>query len=178
MSDHVGQNVRRVMAARGVSARRLAARSGLDARTIRAVLRGRHRPRADTLHRLADALEVSIDELFVDPARLLYRRYDRATNPAVAELVERRPELFDEWSEQDFDELHSRVGVGGALSEEGARRAVEHMNRKRRLHQMLDVLLETDQARIIAGMIELLHDQVVVAPPEEPADVARAREKN
>lgn len=177
MPDHVCDNVRRVMAARGISARRLAARSGLDVRTIRGVLRGGRRPRADTLHRLAEALDVPVDELFVDPARLLYRRFDRATNPAVAELVEREPELFDDWTEQDFDELHSRVGVGGALTEEGARRAVEHMNRKRRLHQMLDVLLETGHARTIAGMIELLHDEVVVvAPGEEPRAAGAAED--
>jgi transcriptional regulator with XRE-family HTH domain len=163
MSDHVHENLHRLMAERGWSAREVAGRSGLDGRTIRGILRGTNRPRAATLHRLAEGLGVKVEELFLDPALLLHRRFDRATNPAVEQLVDEQPELFAGWSERDFDELHSRVGAGGPLSAEGARQAAEHINRKRELHHKLDLILESSQSRTVGGVIELLYDQVIVA---------------
>ena len=132
-SDHARENLLRLMAAGGLSLSRLAEQTGLNVRTIRGILRGGHRPHARTLHRLAEGLGVSVDEFFVDPAQLLYRRFDRQTNPLVAEVVADHKELFAGWSEADFDELHSRVGTGGALTVEGAVTAVRQMNRKRRL---------------------------------------------
>jgi transcriptional regulator with XRE-family HTH domain len=162
MSDHARQNLSRLMAAEGLSAGRLAERSGLDLRTIRGVLRGGRRPHAATLHRLAEGLGVSVDEFFVDPAQLLYRRFDRQTNPLVAEVVADHRKLFAGWSEADFDELHSRVGTGGALTAEGALEAARQMNRKRELHDKLDLLLESTHAELAADILDVLHEKVVV----------------
>ena len=113
MSDHTRENLLRLMAAGGWSVRRVAERTGLDERTIRGILSGGNKPHPQTLHRLAEGLGVKVDEFFVDPAQLLYRRFDRQTNPVVAEVIETHGELFDGWTEADFDELHSRVGTGG-----------------------------------------------------------------
>ena len=111
----------------------MAERAGLDERTIRGILSGGNKPHAQTLHRLAEGLGVKIDEFFVDPARLLYRRFDRQTNPAVAEALQQHGDLCEGWTEADFDELHSRVGTGGALTVEGALAAIRDMNHKREL---------------------------------------------
>jgi transcriptional regulator with XRE-family HTH domain len=164
MSDFARENLERLLAAAGLSIHQAAEQTGVDERTIRGILGGKKRkkPHARTLHRLAEGLGVSVEEFFVDPSQLLYRRFDRRTNPMVEEVLESQPELFAGWSEADFDELHSRVGAGGPLTREGAITAVRHMNRKRQLHEKLDLLLESSHAKLIGGIVELLHEQVVV----------------
>jgi hypothetical protein len=106
-------------------------------------------------------LEVSSDEFFVDPAQLLYRRFDRETNPVVEEVIEAHPEVFADWSAAEFDELHSRVGAGGALTVEGTLTAACEMNAKRQLHEKFTVLLESSQADVIARIIEVMYENVV-----------------
>jgi transcriptional regulator with XRE-family HTH domain len=162
MPEHAGQNLLRLMAAAELSIQDVAQRSGLDERTIRSIARGVHRPHARTLHRLAQGLGVPVDEFFVDPAQLLYRRFDRRTNPLVEEVLQGHPQLFEGWGEADFDELHSRVGSGGPLTFEGALSAVRAMNRKRELHDKLEVLLETGQAKTVGGILDLIYEQVVL----------------
>jgi transcriptional regulator with XRE-family HTH domain len=165
MSDHAAENLRRLMAEHGLSVRQLAEKAGLDERTIRGILSRANTPRARTLHQLARGLGVAVDELFLDPAQLLYRRFDRLTNPAVEEVLQSHPALFSRWSEADFDELHSRVGKGGALTVEGTLAAVTQMNRRRDLHEKLDLLLESSHAETIRGIMEVLYDQVVLRGP-------------
>lgn len=162
MSDHARENLLRLMAAEGLSVRQVAERTGLDERTIRGILGDSNKPHAHTLHRLAEGLGVKVDEFFVDPAQLLYRRFDQQTNPLVAEAIEAHGELFDGWGEADFDELHSRVGTGGALTIEGALVAVRQMNQKRELHDKLDLLLESSQAEVAAGILNVLYEKVAI----------------
>ena len=141
----------------------VAEQTGLHVRTVRGILRGDKKPHAQTLHRLAEGLGVAVDEFFVEPAQLLYRRFDRQTNPVVAEVIDDHKELFRGWTETDFDELHSRVGAGGALTADGALAAVQQMNRKRDLHDKLDLLLESSQAEVAAGILNVLYEKVVVS---------------
>jgi len=162
MPDYAGDNLARLMAAAGLSIGEIAEKTGLDQRTIRGILTGTNKPQARTLHRLAAGLGVSVDEFFVDPAQLLYRRFDRRTNPVVEEVIRTRGELFADWGAADFDELNSRVGAGGALTREGALAAVHQMNRKRELHEKLDLVLESSHAELVGGMIDLAYEQVVV----------------
>lgn len=161
MSEHAGQNLHRLMATEGLSIHQVAKKTGLDERTIRGILGGSNKPHAKSLHRLAEGLGVKVDEFFVDPAQLLYRRFDRQTNPMIEEVIQTNPQLFAGWTEADFDELHSRVGTGGPLTRQGACAAAKSMNRKRQLHEKLDLLLESSQAELVAGIIELAHAQVV-----------------
>ena len=167
MSDHAGDNLLRLMALGELSIHDVAEKTGLDERTIRGIARGSHRPHARTLHRLADGLGVSVDEFFVDPAQLLYRRFDRQTNPIVEEVLQSHAEWFEGWREADFDELHSRVAAGGQLTREGTIAAVHDMNRKLDLHDKLDVLLESSQAATVGGILDLLYQQIVVSEPEK-----------
>ena len=163
MSIHARENLLRLMAARGLTLGGVAEQTGMDLRTVRGLLRGDKKPHAKTLHRLAEGLGVAVDEFFVDPAQLLYRRFDRQTNPLVADVIEDHKDLFHGWTETDFDELHSRVGTGGALTVEGALAAVQQMNRKRELHDKLDLLLESSQAEVAAGILNVLYEKVVVS---------------
>jgi len=162
MSGHVRENLLRLMAAEGLSLRRLSERSGLNPRTIRGVLHGRRKPHARTLHRLAQGLRVDVAELFLDPKEQPVRRYAQQTNPVVAEVVAAHPRLFLDWSEADFDELLSRVGTDGPLTAAGAIAAAEQMNRKRRLHGQLDVLLESGHAELVAALLEVIYQKVVI----------------
>jgi len=148
-------NLRRLMAQHGLTVAQVAEQCHLDRRTIRGVLNGTNRPHTRTLHKLAEGLGVSADEFFLPPSRLLHRQFDRQTNPAVDEVVAGHPESFEGWTEADFDELYSRVGTGGGLTVEGALEAARWMNRKRELHEKLDVLLESGLRELVAGMVEL-----------------------
>ena len=162
MSNHAKENLQRIVAAAGMSIHQVAEKTGVDKRTIRGILNGVKKPHARTLHRLAQGLGVSVDEFFVDPAQLLYRRFDRLTNPLVEEIVASHADLFQGWTETDFDELHSRVGIGGALTREGALYAVDLMNRKRELHGKLDVLLESSHADVTGDILDVLYDKVAL----------------
>ena len=153
--DLPSANLRRLMAHQGLTVAHAAEQCHLDQRTVRGVLNGTNRPHTRTLHKLAEGLGVSADEFFLPPSRLLHRQFDRQTNPAVDEAVVEHPELFDGWTEGDFDELYSRVGTGGDLTVEGALEAARWMNRKRELHEKLDVLLESGLRELVAGMVEL-----------------------
>ncbi len=126
MSKYAKDNLQRLVAAAGVSIHRVAELTGLDNRTIRGILNGVKKPQARTLHRLAAGLGVSVDELFIDPALLLYRRFDSLTNPMVEEALANHGELFEGWTQADFDELQSRVGMGGPLTMEGALRSAPY----------------------------------------------------
>ncbi len=161
MPEHAGSNLLRLMAYAKLSLHEVAQQTGVDERTIRGITAGGHKPHPRTLHRLADGLGVSVDEFFVDPAQLLYRRFDRQTNPLVEEVLQSQGDLFEGWREADFDELHSRVAAGGALTREGALAAVQQMNRNRELHDKLDVLLESNHAQTIGGIVDLMYGQVV-----------------
>jgi transcriptional regulator with XRE-family HTH domain len=161
MSQYVQENLRRLIAQLGWTIAQVAEKSGLDRRTIRGLLEGTSRPHARTLHRLARGLGVPSNELFLDPATLLYRHFDRQTNPVVVQVVEEHPELFRGWTEAEFDELHSRVGTGGPLTAEGAVAAAAQMNRNRGLHEKLAVLLESGQAELIRSIVEVMYEKVV-----------------
>jgi transcriptional regulator with XRE-family HTH domain len=162
MVDYARENLLRLMAGAGLSVRQVSDRTGLDERTLRGILNGGNKPHVQTLHRLADGLGVKIDEFFVDPAQLLYRRFDQQTNPVVAEVIETHGELFEGWTEADFDELHSRVGTGGPLTAEGTLEAVHQMNHKHELHQALDLLMESSFANVASNFLGALYQELAV----------------
>ena len=155
-------NVRRLMARSGMTLAELVECSGLHERTIKAILNGRSRPHARTLHRLAAGLSVSTDELFENPSLLAHRLFDRRTNPAVQDVIDSHPELFEGWTEVDFEELSSRFGTGGALTSGGAAEAVLAMNEKRAVHQKVALLLESSEAPLLIGLVDLLYQKIVV----------------
>jgi len=156
-------NVRRLMARNGMTLAQLTKASGLHERTIKGILNESTKPHARTLFRLASGLGVSTDELHQNPSLLAHRQFDRRTNPAVEEVIGSHPELFHGWTETDFEELHSRFGTGGALTPEGAAEAVLAMNVKRAVHQKVALLLESGEAALLVGLVDLLYQKIMVS---------------
>ena len=84
----------------------------------------------------------------------------------VAEAVENHPQLFSGWTEADFEELSSRFGTGGPLTAEGTLAAVAAMNRNRNTLEKLAVLLESSQAELIRGIVELMYEKLAAGGGE------------
>jgi transcriptional regulator with XRE-family HTH domain len=168
-SPDYAANLRRLMAREGLTLAELARRSRLNFRTLKRFLKGIQRPRARTLQQLAEGLKVPVEELFQDPALLRHRVFDRHTNPVVEELVQSSPQWFHGWTEAEFDEIYSRFGMGGALTQQGALETVASMNRRRELIAKVKLLWETGEAELLESMIEVLYRRVVVTAPERPA---------
>jgi transcriptional regulator with XRE-family HTH domain len=156
MPDH-STNLRRLMAQFGLTIDQVAERSGLDQRTVRGVLRGTVTPHARTLRKLTARLGVSTDELFLEPSLLLQRNLDRAANPLVDEVLAEYPHLVEGWGEADFEELCSRVGAGGGLTREEALDAIRLTNRTREVLRKVEVLMETEEAELVEGIVEILY---------------------
>lgn len=155
-------NVRRLMARCDLTLQQVVEATGLSERTIKAILNGKNKPHARTLHRLATGLGVSSDELFQNPSLLAHRLFDRQTNPIVQDMVNCHPELFEDWTQADFEELYSRFGTGGALSAPGATEVVQAMNQNREIHRKVALLLETGEAELLTGFVDLLHQKITV----------------
>lgn len=163
MSKHAGENLRRLMAERGLSVKELTEQTGLDRRTLGGILDGRHRSHPRTINRLAEGLGVSCDEFFLTPTQLLYRRFDTKANVAVEAVVENHPELFEGWTDADFDELHGRFAANGEISTAEVIGVAGEMNRKRELHDKLAILLESSQQQLVGEILESLYRQVTSA---------------
>ena len=86
--------------------------------------------------------------------------FDRAANPAVAEVMESHPHLFAQWTPADFEELFSRVAVGGELTEPGAIAAAQAMNRRRDVLKQVAVILESSEADHLREFIAMLYRRV------------------
>ena len=157
-----GTNVRRLMARLDMTLQDVVEATELDERTVRSLLQGTTRPHTRTLHQLAQGLGVSTDELFQDPYHAGQALFDRETNGAVTELLDSRPDLFTDWAPADFDELFSRVGIGGELTESGALATVQAMNCHRETMHRVAVVLESDEADLLRGFVEMLFRRVRV----------------
>ncbi len=155
-------NVRRLMAAMNMTQSQVAEATGLDGRTLRSILQGDSQPHSRTLHKLADGLGVSVDELFqqsglVGNGALTASSFDRATNPTAVETVEAHPELFRDWTVAEFNELFSRMAVGGELTEAGTLAAARKMNERRELMHKVAVILESSEADVMREFIQLMY---------------------
>ena len=156
----IATNVRRVMARDGLTFVDVVEATGLDERTIRGLVRGVNKPHARTLHKFAEGLGISVDELFQQPVALPRQSFDRATNPLVQTVVESHESTFAAWSDVDFDELYSHFGTGGALTESGVLAAAEAINAKRSLLRQVSVVLESSEADLLADFVKLLYRRV------------------
>jgi transcriptional regulator with XRE-family HTH domain len=154
-----GANVKRLMVRLNMKLAEVVEATGLDERTVRSILRGTTRPHARTLHKLAAGLGVDPDELFHDP-REASAAFDRAANPAVAQVIESHPQLFAHWTPAEFEELFSRVAVGGELTEHGAVTAAQAMNRRRELMKQVAIILESGEADLLREFVALLYRRV------------------
>ncbi len=159
-SSIVAHNLRRLMARDGLTYDAVVEMTGLDSRTLRGILHAAKRPHAKTLQRLAEGLSVSTDELFSADEAATIAEFDLASNPAIAQVVQEHPDMFEDWSPSDFGELSSRFGVGGELTVEGVATAAQRMNCNREVLKRAAVILETDDAETLRGVIKALFDKV------------------
>jgi len=155
-----GANVRRLMARFDMTLEDVVDATGLDERTVRSILQEVSRPHARTLHKLAEGLGVSTDELFRDPYRAGQGAFDVATNPRVAEAIHDHPALFKNWRDEDFAELYSRVAVGGELTAEGAVTAAQEMNARRELLYQASVIMESGEGDLLREFIGMLYRRI------------------
>jgi transcriptional regulator with XRE-family HTH domain len=156
----VAGNLRRIMARDDLTFEQVLAATELDDRTLRSLACGVSRPHARTLHKLAQGLGVSIDDFFQPVARTAPKRFDRATNLLVDSCVAQQPKLFRHWSQDDFDELYSRFGTGGQLTEEGILAAAQATNVKRDLWRQVSVILESSEAELLSQFVHMLYGRV------------------
>jgi transcriptional regulator with XRE-family HTH domain len=166
--------LRRLLAERDWTIHEAADQVGVDERTLKGLLGGRGgKPQSRTLHRLAMGFDVPVETFLVPPGGGR-TAFDRDTNPSVAEAVDREPHLFADWCADDFDELCSRFGEGGALTVDGALTAAREMNRKRSALEQVSVILESGEADLMYAMIETLSRRVIVTREEHPPPDSRA----
>jgi transcriptional regulator with XRE-family HTH domain len=162
----IAVNLRRLMARHGLTFDDVVRATGLDERTVRGLARGMNNPHARTLTKLAGGLGIEVDELFHQPGQTVRQRFDRATNTLVESVVAARGDIFDRWSDADFDELYSRFGTGGQLTEAGVLAAAEAMNGRRELWRQISVVLETSEASLLTEFIQLLYRRATAAAPK------------
>jgi transcriptional regulator with XRE-family HTH domain len=161
----VAGNLRRIMARDDLTFDQVVAATKLDERTLRALARGVTNPHARTLHKLAEGLSVSVDELFQPVGRATPRKFDRATNSLVESCVAGHAHFFRNWSDGDFDELYSRFGTGGQLTEEGILAAAQATNAKRDLWRQVSIILESSESELLSRFVDVLYGRVTSTAP-------------
>ena len=129
----VAANLRRLMARDGLTFDDVVAASGLDERTLRAssAARATRTPARCTSWPAVWAFRST--SCFARRARAAARN---SIGPPIRwsnAVVAAHSDLFENWSDADFDELYSRFGTGGQLTEAGVLAAAEAMNAKRDL---------------------------------------------
>jgi len=160
----VATNLRRLMARDGLTFDDVVIASELDERTLRSVALGRSNPHARTLHKLAEGLGVTIDELFLPSNILSVRQFDRATNSVVEEVVAANAAVFEGWTNVDFDELYSRFGTGGQLTETGVLAAAPAMHDKREVLRKTSDVLESSHHELLTEFVVMLYHRATTLP--------------
>jgi len=169
---HIARRIRACCMERGWDEVELARRAEVSRTTLYNLRNANcHRPRITTLTRLADAFEVSLDRFLwgeghhsLSTSHLWEhgsKQFDRSTNHEIQAIREERPELFDRWTDREWDELYSTFGVGGALSPEGVISQAEKINQARETQRQLNVLLETHLKDVATHLVESLYRMVV-----------------
>lgn len=176
----VGQRIRAARLRKGWNQLELAAKSGVSRTTLYQMERGAiPTPRAATLHRLASTLDIPVawldPEQPLEPASVVTeivhssdgaRAFDRQTNPFVDMVAQQSPELFAGFTAEDWDELYSTFGVGGALTEEGVFQTASHIAKKRETLRRVSILLETHLAEPTTALVESLFRLIEVRTEE------------
>lgn len=164
-----GRRVRQLRIQSGLGTEALARRARISRTTLHYIEKGlTPNPRARTLHKLATALGVVVEALLESPAGRLgnhsrqdnARVFDRRTNVAVEEAREQAPEVFEEFTDTEWDELYSEHGMGGALTAWGAAAAARRINRKRHTLRRLALVLETHLEQVATALVEALYESV------------------
>ena len=166
---------------RGWDVVELERRSGVGRTTLYHLEKGHtQRVRSSTIAAIARAFELDVEQLLggSSPASSERQRaaaFDRATNPAVAEVARERPQVFENWSPDDWEEINSQFGVGGQLTPLGALKAAEAINEKRETMRQLQIVLDTHLRDVAREVIETFY-RMVQATPATAASAAAMKE--
>ena len=152
---------------RGWDVVELERRSGIGRTTLYHLEKGHtQRVRSSTIAAIARAFEMDVEQLLsghtasATSDRRRAAAFDRATNPSVAEVARERPEVFEGWTVDEWEEINSQFGVGGQLTPLGALKAAEAINEKRETVRQLQVVLETHLRDVAREMIQTLYRMV------------------
>lgn len=167
----IGKRIRAARLRKGWNQSVLAEQAGVSRTTLFQMERGAiPTPRAATLHRLATALEIPVSWLNPDeepePRNAFGTRptgdhadsasFDRQTNPYVEVVEQQFPDVFAGFIAEDWDELYSSFGTGGALTEEGVLQTALAISHKRETLRRVSLLLETHLAEPTKAMVDSL----------------------
>lgn len=180
------ERLRQLRLDRGWGIDTLADQAGLSRTTVHNLESGRTTtPRAPTLKKLARAFRTTVADLLAAPAgptppgpttgtaqddaERARQQLDRQTNPLVDEAYAERPRLFDSWTQENWNELFSHVGMGGPMTREGVIDTAIRINRKRQTQRQLEIIMETDLAEVAARMVDALYTMIEAPDPERRA---------
>ncbi len=155
----VAANFRRVMERDGRSLADVAAATGLDPRTLRAILRCANTSHPRTLHKLARGLGISVDELMLSAD--CWRRFNHPATPLIDRVVAAHRESFAGWSDADLDVLYDRLGAGREWTEDGVLAAVDKVNAQLELWRRVNIILESGEAELCVMIVKFLHHRVM-----------------
>ena len=171
VAEELAARVRHERMKRGWDVVELERRSGIGRTTLYHLEKGHtQRVRSSTLAAIAGAFDIEVGQLVqsaIDdhpPERRRSAAFDRVTNPAVADVARERPEVFEGWSADDWEEINSQFGVGGQLTPLGALKAAEAINEKRETVRQLQVVLETHLRDVAREVIETFYRMVQATP--------------
>lgn len=154
MSSFVAHNLARLMAERSLSIAETVRRTGVDRRTLRAVLEGTTTPHSRTVQAIAEGLGVSVEEFWIEPPRGEPPIPPKRLSAAVADFAEKRPELFRHWDAADWDELERRLACKSEPPADAIWAAVHDLNHKRRQLQTCAILLEMGDGAAMSQAID------------------------
>jgi hypothetical protein len=93
----------------------------------------------------------------VGAAAISVNPVDRESNPAIEQVVEKQPALFDRFTPSEWKELYSQRGTGGELTPIGVERAARKIVAKRKIRRQFEALLETHHFTTLEALIEALY---------------------
>lgn len=120
----------------------------------------RQRAQTQTIKKIADALGVSVDELYMPAGEHSAARFDRATNSFVEQVKNSHPNAFENWNDRMDDELYSQFGVGGAMTEFGVLTVAEKIKERHDLERKFRVICESHEGKMLKDIVRLSFERL------------------
>lgn len=170
--------IARLVQERGWNQEDFARIAQLNRHTVRQILQPREgrRLRNATVLACAQALGLTVHELRALPLERLLPRmrgaapaegedklkrlYEYATQPELLAWLERHPDRARRLTDAEIDQLLALQGPDGPLARMGVEHVVELLERKRRLHEKVESIANTEYLALLEQIVELLHEKV------------------
>ncbi len=86
--------------------------------------------------------------------------YEQATQPELLAWIDRNPDRANLLNAAELDELLSLQGTGGPLTSFGVERAIELIERKRKLKEQVETIAGTEYLEMLETLVELIYDKI------------------